>query len=440
MALTRQISRIAKLLVDAEGISFPEAEARLKAMTLEIVIGPWGHSPAGHAAVLTALAVGRRSFLGGVRVTGDLTLALRSPLSTASTIGGAVQEIGIAKFAEPPAARIIIGGEPMEGSVAAWWDGWKAGVRHDQIAVSSDSGNPLAGITAGAMAIGAAFQSMRGKHPYCADIDLWPTPGPVPAFGDVYLPSAIWLMGLGNLGQAFIWSLASLPFQTPSNFMLHLQDFDTVSEENWSTSILVEDDRFGELKTKMAEVWIERRGFAVRRVDRPLFDGLKLAGGEPRLCLSGFDKITPRRLLAEVGFEAIVDAGLGRTAHDFDKFRVNVFDAQHRIDDHFVGMVDSSPSPNVPDGVAYQMLEADIGRCGAAEIGHASIAVPYVSAVAGAIAVARAIAISSGLHYAASEAQRVLAIERRLPRIVRSSEARGIGHSGIPKLCASSNL
>jgi hypothetical protein len=40
MALNRQISRQAKILVDREGISFAKAEARLRALTLEIMVDP----------------------------------------------------------------------------------------------------------------------------------------------------------------------------------------------------------------------------------------------------------------------------------------------------------------------------------------------------------------------------------------------------------------
>jgi len=32
-----------------------------------------------------------------------------------------------------------------------------------------------------------------------------------------YLPSQLWLIGLGNLGQAFSWSLACLPGRVPGN-------------------------------------------------------------------------------------------------------------------------------------------------------------------------------------------------------------------------------
>jgi hypothetical protein len=433
MTLTRQLSRVAKLLVDAEGISFPEAEHRLRAMTLEIVVGSDAANPAGHAAVLTAFAVSRRTFLGGVCVTGDLGQPLQSPLSAQATLGAALAEIGVMSLEVPAAVTIGIGTSAEAAGILAWWDGWRAGVRARHGSSLGISSNPLAGVAAGAHAVGAAFQALRGRTALPADIDLWHGSGAAPDFGEIFLPAALWLFGLGNLGQAFLWSLAALPYADSADRALVLQDYDRVGEENWGTSILVPDDRFGALKTKMAEAWAEARGFRISRIDRALSTDLRVADDEPRLALSGLDKIAPRRLLAATGFEAIIDVGLGRTAVDFDRYRVNVFDAHRRIDTHFDGVADPIPKPAVPNLPAYAGLEAEIGRCGAAEIGNASVAVPYVSAVAAAAAVARAIAICSGQACSSGEVQKLSATERRAVAEPYLPQSRGIGHSGRPQ-------
>lgn len=431
MTLTRQLSRVAKLLVDAEGIGFAEAERRLRAMTLEIRVGELAASPAGHAAVLTAQAVSRRTFLGGVRVVGELDKTLLSPLSPRATLAQAVGDIGAADFAGPAAVTIAIGDEAAPGTISAWWDSWRAGVNPAGERALGVSNNPLAGVAAGAHAVGAAFQQLRGHAALAADLDLWPG-GAAPAFAEVFLPAALWLMGLGNLGQAFLWNLAALPYAEGAERLLILQDFDRVSEENWGTSILVPDDRFGDLKTRMAEAWLEARGFEVRRVDRALQADLKVGDGEPRLAMSGFDKLAPRKLLADAGFEAIVDVGLGRTARDFDRYRINVFDSERSIARHFAGIADPAAPADAPDLPAYAELQSQIGRCGAAEIGNASVAVPYVSAVAAATAIARAIAIVSGQPCPAGEVQRLSAFERRSLAPAAVVAGRGIGHAGRP--------
>lgn len=436
MTLTRQLSRVAKLLVDAEGIGFPEAEARLRAMTLEIRLGQGAASPAGHAAVLTAFAVSRRTFLGGVHVVGDLTQPLQSSLFNSGCVGSALADIGTNGFDGNAAVTIGIGRGNERSDVAAWWDGWRAGVRSPQGSTIGRSDNPLAGIAAGAHAVGAAFQRLRGRTEQPLDIDLWPGMAVPPPFANVFLPSALWLFGLGNLGQAFLWNLASLPYVAGADRRLFLQDFDTVSEENWGTSILVPDDHFGELKTKLAESWAEARGFKVRRIDRALSADLRVAEGEPRLALSGLDKVAPRRLLDHAGFEAILDVGLGRTANDFDRYRVNVFDEHRRIGTHFAGVGERIPNADAPDVPAYAQIQSEIGRCGAAAIGNASIAVPFVSAIAAAVAISRAIAICSGAPCSPGEVQRLSASQRRPVAEPHEFDVRGVGHAGRPQRTA----
>ena len=315
MALEREIARLAKILVDAQGISFDDAQTRLRVMSLEILVGPDAISPAAHAAVLTAVSVGRRSFIGGVSVRGALDQPLNSDLlPMTSTLGDACQELGAAPYDGVPSQRITVGTfatEPVSPGITCWWDGWTAGVRSLACATGADD-NPLTGAVAGALAVGAAFDRERGlavtKLP--EDVDLWGVAAP-PAFSDCFLPAALWIVGLGNLGQAFLWAIAALPYRDRAVVKLVLQDFDRVTEENWSTSILVRDEVYHVLKTKVAEAWMEARGFDVRRVDRRLLPSDRLDEGDPVLALSGLDRYAPRRSLSAVGFDVVIDAGLG---------------------------------------------------------------------------------------------------------------------------------
>lgn len=88
-------------------------------------------------------------------------------------------------------------------------------------------------------------------------------------------------------------------------------------------------------RTSRAEASLEQRGFGVRRIERRLLAAERVGPDEPLLAFSGVDKVATRRDMANVGFEVIVDAGLGRTAANFDKFGMNVFHAGRRIDDHY---------------------------------------------------------------------------------------------------------
>jgi hypothetical protein len=438
MVLTKQLARLAKLIVDREGIGFEAAEARLKTLTLEVVVGPDATTPAAHAAVLTAVAVGHRSFVGGVRVVGAGALALNTALPVkGATLGEAAERLGATGFAGPYSQQIIVGTAERDGSgaaVAAWCDGWSAGTTKPGEARWGDGSNPLTGIAAGALAVGVAFDLAGGARvELSSELCLWDSgAGDAPAFCDVFLPGALWLVGLGNLGQAYLWALAALPYADPGLVQLVLQDRDTVSEENWGTSVLVQDESYGALKNKIGERWAEAKGFRVRRIDRRLAAADRLEEGDPRIALSGVDKVRSRRLMAKVGFECIVDAGLGRTAVDFDRYRITVFDAAHSIQKHFAGLKDPPAEARIPDSEAYRELQSRIGRCGTAEMAGASVAVPYVSAVTAAIAIARLIALVSGKPVSRSDVARITSIRRRRMAGLGTIPLRASIHAGRP--------
>jgi hypothetical protein len=104
------------------------------------------------------------------------------------------------------------------------------------------------------------------------------------------------------------------------------------------------------------------------------------------------------------GFEYVIDAGLGATAADYQKVRINVFNSTADPALHFEGVEDETDSrvAQLMGLPAYQEIAQEIamtgddGRCGAAMLAEHSVAVPFVSAFAGAIAITQAIRIASG--------------------------------------------
>jgi hypothetical protein len=54
------------------------------------------------------------------------------------------------------------------------------------------------------------------------------------------LPSRLWLIGLGHLGQAYLWALGLLPYAHPEETHLVLQDVDIITPSTESTSILTD--------------------------------------------------------------------------------------------------------------------------------------------------------------------------------------------------------
>ena len=207
MALRAEAARLSKLLVDSGvGEDFEQAQRQIDRFTLEVVVGDDASTPAAHAAVLTAVSVGSRCFGGGICVTGRVeqpvisALPLRGASLAEATAGlGARPLVGLPDFTILVGRAAPIAGRP---GLAARWHGWTAGVCELDSGggIGDDGSNPLAGVAAGALAIAAAFDHVRGQPPGDrVDVDLWGSENP-PQFGDVLLPGALWIVGLGNLG------------------------------------------------------------------------------------------------------------------------------------------------------------------------------------------------------------------------------------------------
>ena len=90
-----KVHRLAKLLMDTgEAASIMDAVEKLKGYRLGIhVNSDILDSPAYQAGLLTAINTGRRCFLGGVFVSGNLDVPLKVPWRKFNTIAEAVQDL-----------------------------------------------------------------------------------------------------------------------------------------------------------------------------------------------------------------------------------------------------------------------------------------------------------------------------------------------------------
>src|SRR5476649_2342913 len=88
-------SRVTKALTDASRAgSFLEAEARLDAVQLDVIVGPDQLvTPAGQAAVLTAIATAYKCF-GGVILVAANDAPLIAPLPLGKTLLEAARRLG----------------------------------------------------------------------------------------------------------------------------------------------------------------------------------------------------------------------------------------------------------------------------------------------------------------------------------------------------------
>lgn len=411
-----ETSRIRAALVNSGRYSFEEAEEKILDSRLRVEIGADAvQTPAGQSAFLTAVLTGARCF-GEVTFGGHVFQSLLKPLPVpATTLVEAAALFGGRPAGDASHRQTVLIGDGLRAaedwSVQASWDGWNARVAPlGELIKVGRSDCALAGVAAGALAVGQAFLAEQGDclaGRRAQVLSLW-SPGQSqssndeagPAFGQVYLPTQLWLVGLGNLGQAYLWSLSQLPYPVGSDVLLFLQDDQKIGRENWGTSVLVKRGRHNILKTRVGEEWATACGFEVRRIDRRMDENLLRSNPEPGVALAGLDGMPARRMLEGRGFEYIIDAGLGATVDDYCKIRVNVFDSAASPAAHFRDVDDQAAqiAERLKHLPAYQELAQKLGDggCGSAMLAETSVAVPFVSAVAGALVITQAIRIASG--------------------------------------------
>lgn len=410
MLIHSETSRLRSLLVNSGQLNFADADERLQQTSLALAADfDVLRTPAAQAALLTAVAIGVRSF-GEVAVPAGLDVEVQTLLPIpGKTLAEQVRALGAVERTFKSGERTVVigpsGYDNQHPGIRAVWNGWTAGVQPATHAVESGSSwCALAGATAGALGIAEAFLAEYGNvraGRRAQRLSLW-TPGihprEDPDLQQFALPLAEWVIGLGNLGQAHLWCLALLPYPRPNELVLTLQDFDIVKRENWGTSLLVERGRYGMLKTELAERWCTARGFKVRRIDRRVDEYLRRQDEEPGLAMAGLDRMAPRRLLGKVGFDQIVDVGLGATAEDYQRFRVTLFDRSRSPSQHFAAVEDRATHADNERLPAYQSLISSrvIDKCGMTMLAGIPVAAPFVSFIASAVAVTQVIRLVSG--------------------------------------------
>ena len=147
-----------------------------------------------------------------------------------STLAEAVVALGGRVLTEPPVnLPTVIVGPPRTRQdgfcIRAVAQGWRGGIvpAHVALAAASGPANPLAGMLAAGLAVNEAFKHVSGakaagRAPVGlslwrpgADVDWLAPDASEPNL--TFLPSRLWLIGLGHLGQAYIWGLSLLPFR-----------------------------------------------------------------------------------------------------------------------------------------------------------------------------------------------------------------------------------
>lgn len=254
----------------------------------------------------------------------------------------------------------------------------------------------LAPAIAAAACAAEAFFFHSGDHPMAgkraSGLSLWEPSGDwaagkpdEPALA--FLPSRLWLIGLGNLGQAYAWLLACLPYDDPAEVELMLQDFDRIAESNDSTSLLTSSRAIGRMKTRWVARWLERRRFITFLEERRFGEGTQRHGAEPGAALCGVDNALARSALERAGFELVIESGLGAGPQSFRNFSMHSFPGPRQAAQIWHAK-DDTAGPEVSDQPAYSDLrERGMDACGLAQLASRTVGVPFVGLFAGALVI-----------------------------------------------------
>ena len=400
------LHRLVKQMLDSGAVtSLEEAERIFRGYKLILSIDELeAQQPIHQATLLTCLALARRVFLGGVTVSGKIEVPLAIPLQFGATLAKAVSALGgQTGFNLNNTPTVFIGGNPRPRKnrfqIRTTASGWRGGIvpAHSEFSLNGDSAMPLTAMLCAALAVNEAFLSVRQEAPAAGSrmsgLSLWHpdqnrdwlddnSDGPTLSF----LPSHLWLIGLGHLGQAYLWALGLLPYTKTSNLELVLQDIDSITPSNESTSILTDSSLVGQKKTRVMATWAERRGFSTVIHERLFDKSFSRLDSEPAVCLCGLDNAMGRQALDQVGFKFIVEAGLGRGFSDFRTIRLHTLPGARTAAD--IWKIPPTIE-DVPMNAAYQTMidKKELDRCGVTVLAGKAVGAPFVGALAASLAI-----------------------------------------------------
>ncbi len=388
---SESLHRLVKLLIDTgEASSIGEAFENFDRYGVKIRIGCLERDRVGTQIIaLTAINCASRCFRGNVAVESD-DFELTTPGFQGTRLYEFLNWAGIRKERAQAMGRwprIVINGQATEDrDLVAWADRWRFGIGKIRDYVPDFV---PACVGAAALAVSEAFSILRGDNA-CAgrrdlSLSLWEPAAPhIPALDNIEIPpqGALWLIGLGHLGQAYAWTLG---FMSPGKEPVFLQDIDTVSESTLSTSMLSQRADLGHRKTRVVSRWLESCGYRTALIERRFDETQRIRPEEPATALFGVDNVAARRVSESAGYRLMVDAGLGSGPHDFRAFRLRAFPGPANAAQLWA----SEPNSELVLAPAYErLLETTSDACGVTTLASRAVGAPFVGCFAAAYAVA----------------------------------------------------
>lgn len=448
-----RLDRIQKLALDTgDATTIEEAAELFSRYVLQVdVRGDGLQGPTAEAAFATILNSAPRAFQGGVHVRLTQDQQLESGWVRGISASQAIVAYGceqVTKLSDDY-PTLVLGTSPQTWPtrglcMTVTHAGWAGGViARPGVNLQRRPEFTPAGVLAGAVGVAEAFQAIRGNvragrrdqglSLWRPDIQWINPSGFGPETSGLLAPNKLHLLGLGHLGQAYLWSLGWLPYQDPTEVELVLQDVDVLTDANLATSLLATSADIGLKKTRVVAAAIETLGFRTRLYERRFDEHERAGDDDPRIALVGVDNPQTRALLGHPGWSLIVDVGLGAGSGDYLDARLHSFPAERTPEEQWGGRRGTFDE-TVLDLPAYQELERRLGdRCGAILVAGRAIGAAFVGAFASSVAVAEL------LRYYADDERRHTILDLSLrdlsrPRIALAAQWEGADNLGYAAL------
>ena len=392
------VNRVVLGIIQHHNCSIDEANRIFTSIKLQIVLSEKIRgSLALQAAAITAINCGKRAFGGGVFVQMPENVAALIPWSSRCSLNEIVTELGgELSICDSPNFKLYFGTPAIdENSLEVVANGWQAGVLPPEqtIGIPTKPDFTTGGVAAGALGVAQAFLTATMIDPFAADkasgISLWnpellwyedDAVGPV----ITSLPDEFWILGLGHLGQGYLWNIGLLPFNNPLSVNILIQDFqdETIELENMSAGLVTTPLDIKSKKIEVCYRWLKNRNFDPKVRGEEFCSTTKLKAGDPRIALCGFDNAKARMHLSSPGFDYVVDAALGRESTDFDKIAMHTFPSSKTPFEIWGHLISTVPEINKNVVNAYTN---NVDKCGVEIIAGKAIATSFVGAFAGAL-------------------------------------------------------
>lgn len=415
------LNRTLKLAIDdGDASSIEEAQRLFESYRLRVRVGDnIATSATRQAMLLTVVNTAQRCFLGGVEVEIQTDTPLLVFQRGCETVSQALKEMGsdiVPQLSVTSGPLLLIGDCPDvsgDGVLRLSFDGWCAAVAPpEDKQLPENQELTLSGVLAGALGVSEAFQFVRGKNIEAARrpvaLSLWK-----PELGVFqeeargpeirYLPASAWLIGLGHLGQAYLWTMSMLPYADPAKLQLVLQDTDVLQQSNLSTSILTTTSNLGAWKTRAMAAWCADRGFISRIHERHFSDDFKVQATEPKIALCGVDNPQARACLEDVGFDEVIEVGLGSQGEDYLGFRLHGFasNVKNRSAREIWGDMSAKPieyDKRLENASYRDLAKRGLDVCGLTTLAGRAVGASFVGTVASTFCIAELIRLTIGAH------------------------------------------